>query len=285
MSLTDGVGAGGGGGGAYSHADFSSRWGCGRRIVACCDSVAEQCGEAEVDAAAGGCSRSTRARRSARTGWPPPRRSNCRFAARSRRATSSRPPSPARRRTATASPSSGHFPPLLRRRLARPVFQTHPPAAAAAALQFCSTRRASPWSSRSAPRSCAGGGGGCQGRSSFRIPERFPKCASTGNWQVPSAPAGSKRSWDPLGVEFTESLFSEGGREENGERARQIKQRCTQGNREMLPRWFTWYPRSASCLETGSVFSSGLPNSTPHVSQPIWRTQQHGSVCTHVRGI
>lgn len=276
--MTDGVGAGGGVG-ACSHADFSSRWGCGRRIVACCDSVAEQCGEAEVDVAVGGCSRSTRARRSVKTGWPPLRRSNCRFAARSRRATSSRPPSPAKRRTATASPSSGHFPSLLRRRLARPVFQTHPPAAAE--LHFCSTRRVSPWSSRSAPRSCAGGGGGCRGRSSFRIPERFPKCASTGNWQVPSVPAGSKRSWDPLGVEFTESL-SAGGKWRAGSAN---KTRCTQGNREMLPRWFTWYPRSASCLETGSVFSSGLPNSTPHVSQPIWRTQQHGSVCTHVRGI
>ncbi len=46
--MTDG---GGGGGGACAHADFSSQWGCGRQIVACCDSVAEQCEKAEGDVA------------------------------------------------------------------------------------------------------------------------------------------------------------------------------------------------------------------------------------------
>lgn len=38
-------------GGACSHADFSSQWGCGRRTVACCDSVAGQCGKAAGHAA------------------------------------------------------------------------------------------------------------------------------------------------------------------------------------------------------------------------------------------
>lgn len=149
----------------------------------------------EGGTAASNCSRSTRARCSVKNGWPPLRRSNCRSAERSRRATSSRPPSPGRRRTATASPFSGHFP-CLRRRLASLISQIRPPEAAA--LHSCNTRRVSPRNLNYAQRSCVGGEGGCRCGSLLQIPETFPKCASTGNWQVPSALAESKRSWDPL---------------------------------------------------------------------------------------
>lgn len=139
-------------GGACSHADFSSHWGCGRQIVACCDSVAaEQCETAqEAAAAVSDCSRSTHARYSVRTGWPLLRRSNCRFAERSRRAKSSRPPNPGRRRTATVSPSFGHSP-CLHRRLGPAAYRTQSPAVvAAAALRFRNTRRLIPLSLRSA---------------------------------------------------------------------------------------------------------------------------------------
>lgn len=181
-----------GSGAACSHAAFSSPWGCGRRIDACCDSEAARSEKTERAAAAvERCSRLTRARRTVETGWPPRRRSNCRSAERSRRARSSRPPSPERRRTATASLSSGRFPFPRRRRLASVVCQTP-----ATALHFCGTRCSRPL--RAAPRNCVGGEGGCRCRSSLQIPARFPKCTSTRNWQVPSAPAGSKRSWDPL---------------------------------------------------------------------------------------
>lgn len=186
MSLT--------GGGACSRADSSSRWGCGRTTVACCDSVAVLRGKAAGHAAVSGCSRSTRVRCSAGNSWPLQRRSGCRFAGTSRTARSFRPPSPGRRKTATASPSSGHCP-SLQRLLARAVYQKHPPTAL---TQFYSTRRSSPRSCHFAPQSCVGGECGYRCRSLPQIPERFPKCASTGNWQVPSAPVGSKWSQDPL---------------------------------------------------------------------------------------
>lgn len=190
-------------GGACSHADFSSHWGCGRQIVACCDSVAaEQCETAQ--GAVSDCSRSTHARRSVRTGWPLPQRSNCRSAEKSRRARSSRPPNPERRRTVTVSLSFGHSP-CLHRRLGPAASRTRSPAAAAAALRFCNTRRLSPWSSFSASQIYLGGEG-CRCRSVLHIPDRFPKRASTGNLQVPFAPAGSKCSWDPLDSSLPRSL-------------------------------------------------------------------------------
>lgn len=181
-------------GGACSHADFSSCWGCGRQIVACCDSVAEQWEKAEGGEAVLDRSRSAHAVRSVKTDWLLQRRLNCRSAERSRWATSSRPPSPERRRTAITSPSSVHFP-SVRRRFASAVYRTQP---RAVGPEFCNTRCLSPWSSRFALQSCAGSEGGCRYRYSFQIPERFPNCASIGNWQVPSARAGSKQSWDPL---------------------------------------------------------------------------------------
>lgn len=189
MSVT----GGGGGGGACTRADSSSRWGCGRTTVACCDSVAVHRGETAGHAAVSGCSRSTRVRCNAGNGWPLRRRSSCRFAETSRTARSFRPPSPRRRKTATASPSSGHFP-SLRRFLARAGYQKHP---STALPHFYSTRRLSPRSYHFALQSCAGGECGYRCRSSPQIPERFPKCASTGNLQVLSAPVGSKRSQDP----------------------------------------------------------------------------------------
>lgn len=199
-----------GGGGACSRADASSRRGCGRTTVACCDSVAVHRGKTAGHAAVSGCSRSTRVRCNAGSGWPLRRRSSCRFAETSRTARSFRPPSPRRRTTATASPSSGHFP-GLRRFLARAGDQKHPPTALP---HFYSTRRLSPRSCHFALQSCAGGECGYRCRSSARIPERFPKCASTGNWQVPSAPVGSKRSQDPL--EPSLSITPSRGRKKNG---------------------------------------------------------------------
>lgn len=187
MSLT-------GGGGACSRADSSCRWGCGRTTVACCDSVAVHRERASGHAAVSGCSRSTRVRCSAGNSWPRRRRSGCRFAETSRTARSFRPPSLGKTKTATASPSSGHFP-SLHRLLARAVYQKHPPTALP---HFHSTRRSSPPSCHFASQSCAGGECGYRCWSLPQIPERFPKYASTGNWQVPSAPVGSKWFQDPL---------------------------------------------------------------------------------------
>lgn len=193
-----GTGRGGGG----SPAGCSCRRGCGWRTVACCDSAAAaagQCAGPPGLGAASDCSRSTRARcRSAGSDSPHPPRSGGRCAATNQAATSSRPPSPGRKRTVTGSPSSGRSPSLFRRLLARLALRKQPPAAS---LHFCNRSRASPPSCSFAPQSCVGSGGcgsGCRCRSCCRIPERFPKRASTGNWQVPSAPAGSKRSQNPL---------------------------------------------------------------------------------------
>lgn len=147
MSATDS------GDGACSRADFSSRWGCGRRVVACCDSVAEQCETAQGGVAVGDCSRSTRAHCSVKTDWPLLSRSNYLYEAKSQRARSSRRPSPERKRTVTTSPSSGHFP-SLPRRLVLAVSPTQPPAAA---LLVCNTRRDSPWSLRFELQSYVGG--------------------------------------------------------------------------------------------------------------------------------
>lgn len=194
-------------GGACTHADSSSRWGCGRTTVACRDSVAEHCGEAAGNVAVSGCSRYIRARCSVKNGWPLALRSNCRSAETNRTERSFRLPSPERRKTATTSPSCGRFP-SLHRLLARAVFQKHPPTAVP---HFCNTRCLSLWSCHFALQSCVGGECGCRCRSSLQIPERFPKCASRGNWQVPSAPAGSKRSRDPL-----ESRLSTASSRENG---------------------------------------------------------------------
>lgn len=270
-----GTGRGDGG----SPAGCWCRRGCGRRTVACCDSAAAaaaagQCAGPPELGAASDCSRSTRARcRSAESDSPPPPRSGGRCAATNRAATSSRPPSPGRRRTATGSPSSGRSPSLRRRLLARLALRKQPPAAA---LHFCNKSRASPPSCSFAPQSCVDSGGCGSGRrcpSYCRIPESFPKRASTGNWQVPSAPAGSKRAQNPLEMclERTTARATVEGKAVEGA-TRRMQLCCEEKRAKTLPR-FTRRPRRASWHKSGSVFSSGLPR----FHSPCKRASQYGA--------
>lgn len=169
----------------------------------------------------------------------------------------------------TESPSSGRSPSLRRRRrrlLARLAFRKQPPAAA---LHFCNRGRASPPSCSFAPQSCAGGGGGgsgCRCRSCCRIPERFPKRASTGNWQVPSAPTGSKGSQNPLESCFERQPLRGGGKDvgELGE--------CNSATRrsERNPTALILLGVLEELHDTNLArfFQAVCPASTPHASKP-----------------